>query len=610
MSKFLYIICFAALGSSPGLLGQDQRILPCPELAPFYHGVASGDPLEDRVILWTRLTPDEPGEGFEVHWRVGLDTGMTQLHSVGSAMALAENDFTVKVDVTGLSPDQWYYYDFRFEDSYSLRGRTRTLPGDGIQPFRMAVASCSNYEYGYFNAYRAMAGRSDIDLVLHLGDYIYEYQTGGYSANLENRLHEPSHETITLDDYRLRYSHYRLDADLREAHRQLPWITVWDDHESANNAWMEGAENHDGNEGSWSDRKAASIKAYYEWLPVREADQGLVRRSFRIGDLIDLYMLDTRLEGRDEQVEFGSPEADNPERSLLGNAQKSWLSSLLSEPQALWTVFGQQVMMAPLELFGNGVNTDQWDGYRPDRDWLYNQLLTNGRSNIVVLTGDIHSSWANDLPLDDYNDAANTGSIGVEYVVTSVTSPALPINISEGFIQVLNPHVQYVDLEEHGFVLIDFDANRVQGDWIYVTNLDFPDAGYAVGASFRCAQGQSWMEPAPVPLAMQDNGVLPAPDCPFNGISEVGESSPLLLSAYPNPFFDRIVIQFALFQPDNLVLQLRDITGKVLYREQIEGYGTGLHYMELKGLELPSGFYLLELSGSAGTSAVWKLQKQ
>jgi alkaline phosphatase D len=588
---------------------QDQRLLPCAEMAPFFHGVASGDPLADRVILWTRLTPDEPGITFEVHWRVALDSGMSQLHSMGSTLAVAEHDFTVKVDVAGLSPNHWYYYDFRYGDQYSRRGRTRTLPEGGTMPFRMAVASCSNYEYGYFNAYRVLAARDDIDLVLHLGDYIYEYQTGVYSANLEDRTHFPENEVIALEDYRLRYSHYRLDPDLQEAHRQLPWIAVWDDHESAGNAWKDGAYNHNEGEGLWSERKAASVKAYYEWMPVREEEEGIVRRCFKIGDLIDLYMLDTRLEGRDEQVEYGSPEADSPERSLLGISQKDWLSMLLSEPPALWTVFGQQVMMAPLELFGNGVNPDQWDGYRSDRLWLYNELQLTNRSNIVVLTGDVHSSWANDLPLETYNEESNTGSIGVEYVVTSVTSPTLSLNINEGLIPMLNPHVQYVDLEKHGFALIDFDVNRVQSDWIHVNTLEFPDEGFSVGASFLCREGQSWLESAPAALPSNDNGVPKAPVCPFTGVSSVAELSPRLISVYPNPFFDRVVVQFALWYPEDPIVTLYDTAGKVLYRKQIKGTGTGINYLEIKGLNFSPGGYILAISGADGRSSVWMLQK-
>jgi hypothetical protein len=197
----------------------------------------------------------------------------------------------------------------------------------------------------------------------------------------------------------------------------------------------------------------------------------------------------------------------------------------------------------------------------------------------------------------------------VEFVVTSVTSPTLPINISEGFIQVLNPHVQYVDLLEHGFVLIDFDADRVQGDWVYVNNLEVADPGYQIGASYRCGEGQSWLQAAPVALAAEDNGVLTAPDCPFEGISAVEENFPVMLSAYPNPFFDRIVMQFALFQQDRVSVKLYDLGGRMLLQEYIGELATGVHYLELKGLDVPSGVYLLELLGNEGKSAVWKMQR-
>jgi alkaline phosphatase D len=238
------------------LVAQSTRSLPDEELFPFYHGVASGDPLEDRVIIWTRVTPVEAKDNVEVAWRMATDTGMVNIVAEGVFDTNLGRDFTVKVDVENLNPGTWYYYDFMALDNYSLRGRTRTLPSGDVDHLRFAVASCSNYEHGYFNAYKHIAFRNDLQAVLHLGDYQYEYQVGGYSAFIEGRQNEPANETITLEDYRIRHSHYKLDEDLRAAHQQYPWFTVWDDHEFANNAWVGGAENHDAGEGLWSDRKA------------------------------------------------------------------------------------------------------------------------------------------------------------------------------------------------------------------------------------------------------------------------------------------------------------------------------------------------------------------
>jgi alkaline phosphatase D len=264
-------------------------------LAPFFHGVASGDPQQDRVILWTRVTTDSTNA--VVNWRIASDTAITNIINSGTVTTDDTKDFTVKVDATGLQPFTWYYYEFETEGKRSVRGRTRTLPVGDIDSLRFAIVSCADYTNGYYNAYAKITERNDIFAVIHLGDYIYEY--GGGTAP---RNHEPSNEILTLGDYRIRHSHYKLDEDLMRLHQQYPFFAVWDDHETANNAWFGGAENHTpGTEGDWFDRKAAGVHAYYEWMPLRMPDPAETMRIFRkfnIGDLIDLYMMDTRLQGR------------------------------------------------------------------------------------------------------------------------------------------------------------------------------------------------------------------------------------------------------------------------------------------------------------------------
>ena len=298
---------------------QNHRSAPDPDLAPFYHGVASGDPLTDAVIIWTRLTPDNEELPLIVNWRMATDTAMTDIVASGEFATFAERDYTVKVDVTGLNSGSCYYYDFEWQGSYSIRGRTRTLPEGEVDQLRVAVMSCSNYEHGYFNAYKHIAIRNDLDVVLHLGDYIYEYEVGGYSAFIDGRQNEPVNEILTLEDYRIRHSHYKLDEDLMRAHQQHPWITVWDDHEFANDAWFGGAQNHQDWEGDWFDRKQVAWQSYFEWMPAREQEDYVVRKSFEFGDLAKIYFLDTRIEGRDEQVDIGSDAVDSQDRTLLGS---------------------------------------------------------------------------------------------------------------------------------------------------------------------------------------------------------------------------------------------------------------------------------------------------
>lgn len=601
MRLYTYLIALLTICSTNSY-AQDSRALPDGDLAPFYHGVASGDPLEDRVIIWTKVTPDDPLDEIEVQWRMALDTSMTQIVASGTFITDADRDYTVKVDAEGLEPNTFYYYDFNALGAFSLRGRTKTLP-ETTEQIRLAVMSCSNYEYGYFNAYKYLSERNDIDLVLHLGDYIYEYEVGGYSAFIDGRTHEPEDETISLDDYRTRYSHYRLDPDLRAAHQQYPWVTVWDDHESANDAWKDGAQNHDDTEGPWDDRLANSKQAYYEWLPVRGTPDQPLFRSFDIGGLINLAMLDTRIHGRDEQVGATSQEISSPDRTLLGEDQKTWLASEISNSEATWNVLGQQVMVAPLEIFGNPLNPDQWDGYLADRNWLYDLMQTQSLGQSVVLTGDIHTAWANEIPLANYDHDAQTGSAGVEFVVTSVTSPGID-GIPSGIVTQTNPHVQWVDLEEHGFCVIEFTPEKVQGDWIFVNDLLSQGGGFFVGASYEAANGTPFFSESAGPLADFAFEEPLAPACPINNSVAVEEMKRdiMVTSVWPNPFNESIQVQFGVTTEAPIEVTLFDLNGRIIHSEQLGAFNQGLQYLELRFPELAPGAYVLQLS--AGNTRV------
>ena len=458
------------------------------ELGPadlFQHGVASGDPLPDAVILWTRCTTEDRG-ALEVWWEISLDADFRQRVQVGTFQTDAGIDFTVKLDVQDLWPGQTYYYRFFALGLMSPIGRTRTAPEGGVDRLRFAVCSCASYGHGYFHAYRRIAERADIDAVIHLGDYIYEYGSGQYG---QIRGYDPPHETVTLDDYRRRYAHYRLDQDLAEAHRQHPWIHTWDDHESANNSSRDEAQNHtEGREGAWVDRKAAAIQAFNEWLPIRSDidDEGRIWRTLRFGDLLDLFMLDTRLWGRDAEADRFDTEAHtDPSRSLLGDDQEAWLLGELSGSSSQWRVLGQQVMMAewrgaasagqPGPIF----NADQWDGYAPSRQRVYDLLAAEAISNVVVLTGDIHTSWGNDLPAapydpETYDPETGAGSLAVEFVTPGVTSPGLGQlgELVGPGLQDFNPHVRFVDLQRRGYILLDVTPERCQGEWFHFTTVE------------------------------------------------------------------------------------------------------------------------------------------
>jgi alkaline phosphatase D len=429
----------------------------------------------------------------------------------GRATASAARDFTIKVDVDGLSAGTTYYYRFHDPANEALVsdvGRTRTFAAGSVDRARFAVVSCSCFALGYFNAYADIASRKDLDAVLHLGDYIYEYGPETYDNPDLGRAHVPATEIVTLSDYRMRHAQYKSDPDLQEAHRQHPFICIWDDHEIANDAYAEGAQNHtDGSEGNFSERRAAALQAYGEWLPLREPyteePYGIYRR-FRVGDLLDLIMLETRT--RRSKQDRNAVRSD--ERSLLGETQAAWLEAELKASQsrgATWRVLGQQVMMGQLELFGQVLNADQWDGYQASRARLLGHIRDEGIDNVVVLTGDIHSSWAMDVVPDDatYDRRTGAGAVAVEFVSTSVTSPALEFlgGVAGAVALNSNPHMKWVDLERRGYLLLDVDHTRVQGDFYHSNTISMPIAAHRHAKSYRCDAGRAFLVEEPTPTS-------------------------------------------------------------------------------------------------------------
>lgn len=528
--------------------------------ADFLHGVASGDPTQDAVIIWTRVTPQTAGD-VRVSWQVSRDGAFSDLVTTGEMVTNAERDYTVKVDAIGLESGSRYFYRFMTGDKTSTVGMTKTLPEGAVDSVKLAVMSCANFPAGYFNVYELAAQRDDLDAMLHLGDYIYEYGRGGYASEHAAELGRevlPAGELLSLSDYRTRYGQYRGDASLQKLHAKLPFITVWDDHEVANDTWKDGAENHNQGEGDFDARKQAALQAYFEWLPIRpwrEGNHEEIYRSFSFGDLLDLHMLDTRVLARDKQLDYGNyldpatgdfndqqflADVTDTQRTLLGQTQLLWLQGKLLQSSAKWQLLGQQILMgrmmlpaaiatqqlsipqfaelaalaqlaaraqagdptltqaeltylaanqakltpevlALLQLPSIPYNLDAWDGYAYEREVVLATARASGK-NLVVIAGDTHNAWANDLKDKDGN------MVGVEFATSSVSSPGLEyylnlpseqIPATEAAVVGLVDDLKYANLLNRGYMTLTFSSEEVVSEWFYVDSIlskDFTEA--------------------------------------------------------------------------------------------------------------------------------------
>lgn len=570
--------------------------------AVFAHGVASGDPGTDRLIIWTRITPSSAGP-VPVRWVVATDRKLRRVVASGEVMTDEARDFTVKVDAEGLKPGRRYHYGFVVGKERSPVGVAKTLPEGRIDQVRFAVASCSNYPFGFFNGYRAIAEAEGVDAVLHLGDYLYEYGPDGYGGDVGAKLgraSQPAHEIVTLADYRARHAQYKSDPDLQAAHAAAPWITVWDDHETTNDSWQKGAQNHQPNEGDWETRKRAALQAYYEWMPIRDPVAGrpseAINRSFQFGDLVTLLMLETRLLARSEPLEYatdltlsqttwdmaakppvpvapgapapaqaltrptpfdmtsGAPKPildwakvnaidpkapppgvaflpdlpafmaklSDPSRQLLGAQQEEWLADQFArstQANTTWRLLGNQVIMgrvnAPdlsqtpepiiaaiekafppirrllaLTRLGVPLNLDAWDGYPVQRERLF-AMLAKSSPNTLVVTGDTHAAWANELATID-----GKSRVGVEFGVTSITSPGLGDLFAgsgldlNGAIVGKNPGVKWTDQAVRGFLLLTLTRSEARAEFMRLSTITAKDFKVDVEARFKVAAQQ------------------------------------------------------------------------------------------------------------------------
>lgn len=503
--------------------------------APFFHqafantssvlfdcGVASGDPTHDAVILWTHTA-----RPVALEWQLAEDLNFTRVVKQGRGNTVDASDCTFKVDVTGLNPGSVYYYRFIAGKEQSEPGRTKTLPQGNLDSLSIAVASCSNYPFGYFNAYHHIAADAGIDYVVHLGDYIYEYgqdSWGDKEGQALNRRHLPAHEIVSLADYRMRHRQYKSDNGSRLMHAAHPLIPTWDDHESANNPYMDGAQNHQSNEGSWAARRAASIQAYYEWMPLREplqsADKANLWRHFNFGDLATLTTLETRHTGRSLQIDYAEhlkqlnaeqalrhfieTVLGDPSRTMISVAMEQFLQAQLSVSvkQAKWRLIGNQIPIArthvpkvndltlPAELAKNDavaahfayfvalgkldlpIYLDTWDGYPVAREKFYQLCQSANATDLIVLTGDSHAFWANQL------FAGDGDAMGVELGTAGITSPGDFEVLGAALATELNKRVAnhnreiiWTDCQHRGYVKVILNSDSVKAQFIAVNTI-------------------------------------------------------------------------------------------------------------------------------------------
>lgn len=501
----------------------------------FTHSVASGDPDDTSVILWTRFVGKTGGETV-LKIEVATDERFTQIVARSSTRAGPSTDFCAHAAVGGLKPGRWYFYRFLAPSGdVSPVGRTRTLPRGRLDAFRIGVVGCANATSGWFNAYAHAAARDDLDLIVHTGDYIYESPTDRSDALAELaavRGIAPKGEAISLADYRLRYASYRTDPALIELHRRLPMIAMWDDHEVANNSWQNGAKNHGPGDGSWDVRKAAGVRAFREWLPMRDTDYA----AFQIGDLATMFRLETRLTARSKQLDLASialssdrasaigafvagPLAD-PARTMMGPRQEQWLADGLAASTAAgtpWQILAQQVVMGPSRLpkvgpgwraaganpsareqaeldlaavlAEAGVPTalDRWDGYPAARRRLFDGAL-RARANLIVLSGDSHNAWANNLEQDGRR-------VGVEFAGQSVSSFGIekrfggdPATIARDFLA-SNPALRWCDTSRRGYMVVEITPDAVSSEWLFLASRDIRSTVLTGRHSMSVARG-------------------------------------------------------------------------------------------------------------------------
>ena len=615
----LTVFCLFTNTSTAQTTYPNDRSVLDSTIQPFYHGVASGDPLQDKVIIWTRVTTDTTV--VAVKWRVALDTNMSVVVSQGSLNTDASKDYTVKVDVTNLQPNTYYYYEFETQGRLSQRGRTKTMPTGNVTNLRIALVSCSNYSFGYFNAYDRIRESNNIDFVLHVGDYIYEdgFKIGGIDT-IKRRTF-PEYDAYDLVSYRLRYSWYHLDPSLRNLHQQYPMVVIWDDHEFANDAFADTSSNHrPATQGTWAVRKANAIRVYKEWIPMREdiAKINVIAFKQSIGNLADIIYTEDRIEKVDS-TDFAQGLAlittidnigfDKPNRTMHGFRQMDWMCSEIKKSTAKWKILANQVVFSNYVYKGvGGLPFHQaagWDMYPLERKRVIDTVNFYNIKNMVVLSGDIHVAMAFDVPSGTvpYDATTGAGSAGVEFVCDNVVSGGI-FGGMESYMYTNNKHLKYVNPKSTGYTIIDITPTYVCGDfWETDYEGKLSTSKKLLGTwctkadsnHLKLVQGPTFTPrvfPPLVSLNPRNNGTAV-------GIKN-NQNIVELMALYPNPTNNFFRFQYFMKTSENLSVIIYDLLGNEIQSTNFGVRNRGLNEDIIYLKDLPSAEYIVSFSTKEG----------
>ena len=580
--------------------------------APFLHGVASGDPTANAVIIWTRWTPPTDFTGVKpIQYQVAESIDFSQIQEAGIFYTDSSIDYTVKVDVTNLQEDKIYFYRFFTDTDTSIIGRTKTLSLTN-ENARLAFVNCNDYTKGYYNAFKALADRNDVDAVVHLGDYIYE-QGGG----VDDRQHDPFAEVWRLNDYRTRFSQYKLDNYLSRCHQLYPFIQIWDDHDIVVDAVSDTSLRHQAQYGSYHVRRWAAVKAFREWNPVRDDSTNFIKnwRKFSFGSTVDVFMVDDRLYERDRIPTSTSDTLYNSVYAkMLGQEQINWLINSVSQSTAKWKIIANGLMFSQLQVAGTPLVLENWDGYSFERNKIFQLIKSQNIKNVIVYSGDFHCAFAinlSDNPYNflNYNPLNGNGSLAVEFIPPSASSDNFDEGndfglgagnsaLAENLIKTSNTHVQYVDLTHHGFSILDLSNDRAQNEFWYVNTLWDPNdnsvfCGNVSTVNFNSNKISGGSNPLP------NGNIGEVPNACFVNTANIQEltnaSKTDVISCFPSPFSNAIGFQILGAIGNQYKVELFDVFGKKVHDNSIIQSEVVQQFTIEIDKKLSSGIYIIRI---------------